>query len=946
MTSDGGGELPWQLGGVIELFARQGNPEHDQGAAERIVALAERYLRQMEHRRAELTVRACVRIWLANGLTGPMYNGAHRPELIWDVQRAIGELNRAVMELRGSGADSLLAMAHEALARTYQEGNAVGPIHLYEPLAIRHGERAVELTRDGVPPALFATARQTLAIICMGGFTGSRAERIDRAIALLEEASDRLGGEVGSELWCNVLHNLGESYTVRPRGDYEVNLARALECYERVATAETEEQRPGRWAQTQVSIGMIWFRRDEPERALTHLERARRVYENARGRFGTGSLGGLYRNMSMVYGELGDTDRQVEFLRKILDGYSGVQSLTKVRTQTMLAAALRDTDQAEAGRLLREGLAELDGVPAAVRDRVTLVLELTALATRGRRPARPDELVELVQRLEALKEEAWDDPRTSWAVCDRLGRVQALLGRWADAADAYVSAVDRLELNYRAMLLFRSRGMELAATVPVRHNAAYALARAGKALDAVAMLQAARARLLGEVLERDLVELERVAAEDPAAHRSYLEAAARIRAVEVRDRASGSDDILLRSLAEEAHAATAALEESTARIRGLPGHADFLTPPASVRLRPGQRTMFLLSTAMGSMVISADDRGDGPVATAVSVEGVTDDDVMAALGLDRKSPAVTVEAGRLIDAVEVLGASFAEAMGEAVGPATAVTLVPCGPLGLLPLHLIQVRRDGWQRRLIDACVVDYALVDRPQDAAIPARPVVPMVAVSDPGTDLVAAEDEVRAIRAIQSEATLVTGVAATKANVLEKAGRAGLIHFACHSDYDPRRPYESGLHLADGALSIGELMAEHPPRLGAARLVVLSSCESAVIDPSSPDQVIGLPAALACAGAGAVIGTLWRVSDAAAAVLMGDFYARLDVSGGRIAAGEPPRALRESQRWLRGATAGEILDLPYVRSPRLRGWLGSFDPGEAPFASARHWAPFVVLGA
>ena len=48
-----------------------------------------------------------------------------------------------------------------------------------------------------------------------------------------------------------------------------------------------------------------------------------------------------------------------------------------------------------------------------------------------------------------------------------------------------------------------------------------------------------------------------------------------------------------------------------------------------------------------------------------------------------------------------------------------------------------------------------------------------------------------------------------------------------------------------------------------------MSACESSVVDPGAPDEALGLPSAMSYAGASAVIGSPWRVDDAATAVLV-----------------------------------------------------------------------------
>jgi tetratricopeptide (TPR) repeat protein len=934
------------LNAALANLLSQGDPDRDQRAAERMVAMAKRYLEQLEGAPVALAARAQFRIFLAGGLLGPAFNGANWPNFFWDVQYAIEQLNKAILELEGSGNRSVLAAAHTTLARAYFLGNAVGPIHLYEPLAIQHAETALGLVDAKANFPLWSEAAFALSLIYITGFTGDRGECTDRAIELLEEVSRGFSDQIGSDRWCDVMNNLGEAYAGRPRGDEKVNFARAIECLEAVAAIEVERHPKG-WAKAQVSIGGVWLRQFDVAKALHHYEQAQRVFEST-GEYVSGDLLRLYRTMASAYRLIGNRDAQVDFLRKALDRCSPLKKdYDRLGTERLLADALAEGDPLQADRLLRDCLERLIEFPAAIRDHVVVRWSLADLRIKNYQEGQSEAISEAIQFLREAKDLAWDDPRLAWSACQRLGRAYGLADKWPEAARSYEEALDRLELNYRTMLLFRTRGEEFSKTVQVWHDAAYAIVRAGRELDAIKILWSAKARLLREVLRRDHTELERIAVELPLAHRAYMEAAERVRAVEARDRSSGHNALILKSLIDEARNAREALNNAIELIRANPEYSDFLSPLTKIDLPSGPVIVFLVSATSGSLIITVRKHAkSGLVTTVHRVDAITSRDVLAVLGISREASAEKLSADRLCHAVDVLSPSFAGALTEAIPASVSkVTLVPCGLLSILPLHLAWIHRDGWQRRLIDECVVDYALTEMSPSKGILMRPIDPIVGIGDPEFDLAATYDELEAVQIAHPEASLITGADATVSAVGSLIERAGLLHFACHSNLDPNSLYESGLHLADGTLTIGRLLAEYPPKLRAARLVILSSCESAVVDPGCPDQAVGLPAAFIYSGAGTVIATLWPVSDAATAVLMSDFYARLRTTGGQMAADEPARALCESQRWIRKATASELLQLSSVRSEELRELLQTFEPEEAPFALTRHWAAFIVLG-
>jgi CHAT domain-containing protein/tetratricopeptide (TPR) repeat protein len=116
------------------------------------------------------------------------------------------------------------------------------------------------------------------------------------------------------------------------------------------------------------------------------------------------------------------------------------------------------------------------------------------------------------------------------------------------------------------------------------------------------------------------------------------------------------------------------------------------------------------------------------------------------------------------------------------------------------------------------------------------------------------------------------------------------LLHLAAHALTNPALPLCSTIELADGPIL---LLEAHRLNLRGTRLVTLSACETGV-QPECGEMVLALAGAFICAGAQAVLASLWEVSDAATAALMDGFYAAL-------AAGVTlPLALRHAQQAVR----------------------------------------------
>jgi CHAT domain-containing protein len=115
-------------------------------------------------------------------------------------------------------------------------------------------------------------------------------------------------------------------------------------------------------------------------------------------------------------------------------------------------------------------------------------------------------------------------------------------------------------------------------------------------------------------------------------------------------------------------------------------------------------------------------------------------------------------------------------------------------------------------------------------------------------------------------------------------------VHFAGHAVFDDERPELSFLALAGnpGRLTATDVAALDLRRV---RLVVLSACETMRAHGGRSGGFGGLTGAVLAAGAGGVVGSLWRVNDARTLELMREFHRAYRASGGDAA-----RALRTAQ--------------------------------------------------
>ncbi len=120
--------------------------------------------------------------------------------------------------------------------------------------------------------------------------------------------------------------------------------------------------------------------------------------------------------------------------------------------------------------------------------------------------------------------------------------------------------------------------------------------------------------------------------------------------------------------------------------------------------------------------------------------------------------------------------------------------------------------------------------------------------------------------------------------------GRPAILHIASHFALKPGREDDSFLLLGDGShLPLSKIRSTRALRFQGVDLLTLSACQTARGGDGA--EIDGFGATAQLNGAGAVMASLWPVSDAATPRLMRDFYAGL-VEGGL----DKAEALRQAQ--------------------------------------------------
>ena len=216
-----------------------------------------------------------------------------------------------------------------------------------------------------------------------------------------------------------------------------------------------------------------------------------------------------------------------------------------------------------------------------------------------------------------------------------------------------------------------------------------------------------------------------------------------------------------------------------------------------------------------------------------------------------------------------------ERLGVALGIATwpkvrAVNFVPSGHTHFIPWGAIETT---------------FAVAVLPTGGWVARRPLglpsgTRAVIVGDPEfggvlPQLPGARAEAEVVSKLYAGMALV-GSAATEGALRQRVGGGvDILHFATHALFDPHYPLQSSLIMTDGKRAVplsAERLFAQPL---AARIVILSACETGMGQVVSGDELLGLARSFYLGGATLVLASLWPVDDTATKLFMETFHQR-----------------------------------------------------------------------
>jgi CHAT domain-containing protein/tetratricopeptide (TPR) repeat protein len=823
--------------------------------------------------------------------------------------------------------------------------------------------RALTMT---VVPEEAARLHMHIGIAMAERLRGDPADNLEAALNAMREGLEILPAGGTPDLRSTLKSNIATTLLRRQRGEKLANLIEARDLCREILDHRSLEKHPDEWAVVQLNYAPI----------LQELARlgeadpadAEAVYHQV-----------IDASRSVVEDKVANAHYQLGRMLRISTGFDPERYVDEWDPDGRHEAA-EEAKEAENHRLLIEAREHLETA-------VSLYSQEHLPVPVGRAYTELADVLNQLGEIDGARNAAetglellppTSAPRECARISARLGDLFAREDDWERAAAAFRLAVEAAELALNSRLDSELREQEMKSTLNLTRWAAFAIAAAGEVPEALMILESGRARDLRLRLEPG---------ETGVAELSELPD-------ELRARYVAATDELARSPLGQAGATTARLLREVLRdIREIAGFEGFAMRSNESDLVGATEkdwpVIYVNPTPAGTMLLVLEHNGKEATADVRFLEQPTGLEVLmqllAGAGAEAVDLAETADYGSFLagasgyagagtirdvqrDVEHVLpwfGESLAAPIHETLREigARGVTLVPCGPIALAPLHCAPWTKGGEEHYLVDDFEIRHAPSGafaaaslsraRERDQLEPS-----LVALVDPEQNLSAARPEFDGVSApFGARVVHAKGASANWSYLRSHAQDGSHLHLACHARSGVWGESLPAVMLAGGPVEVTQLteLAELP-----SRLVTVSACQSAVVDITHmPEEGLSVATALLAAGAACVIASLWPVRDDTTALLMTRLYTEMLERGLR-----PPEALRHAQLWLRDLTDTE-LDAFLVDHPSLaaefarraaigdragrRAAAGQHRSGglvEKPFAGPDYWAPFIAIGA
>jgi CHAT domain-containing protein len=299
---------------------------------------------------------------------------------------------------------------------------------------------------------------------------GDRAENIETAIAAYNQALTVRKRDTMPVDWAQTMNNLGNAYAVRIRGGKAENIEAAIDAYKQALTVRKQETLPIAWAISMMNLGNAYRNRNWGDKAK-NIETAIYAFNQARTEITPRTMPGdwatIMNNLGNAYAVRFRGDR-AQNIEMAIAAY--IQALTVRKQDTMpvdWAQTMNNVGNACAKRIWGDRAQNIEAAIDAYKQALTV-------RTRNAMP---------VEHRDTLK---------------NIAQVYFGEKRWPEAYQTCLDAIDVGEDIFALAVGDAGRMDTIGVMGQLYICSAYSTLQSGKYDDALAQLEASKARLLAE----------------------------------------------------------------------------------------------------------------------------------------------------------------------------------------------------------------------------------------------------------------------------------------------------------------------------------------------------------------------------------------------------------------------------------------------------------------
>ncbi|MBE9000636.1 CHAT domain-containing protein [Nostoc sp. LEGE 12447] len=774
-----------------------------------------------------------------------------------------------------------------------------------------------------------------LGEIYLSRIRGEKAENLEQVLTCYQNALQVYTPEISCDLWAAIQNCLGKAYFHRIHGDHKDNLEKSIIFFERALQIFTREAAPESWAETQNNLGNVYCKRirgkasENQKQSILCLENSLQVYNRETYPETWATIQG---NLAIAYQKLIEGKPSENIERAIVYHQKALLIHTQQAFPEEWAKIQHNLGNAYNARVKgneEENLElAINAYQAALQIRnfesfpQTWANTQNSLGTTYIKRIKGDKSENLVLGIAALKAALKINspdgfPNSCWVNARNLGYAAFTTQLWSEAIYGYEKAINAIE-KIRTWVTSEFRRQEiLEEAIDVYEKMVQACINAGQIEKAFEYSERSRSKRLvdlmasnnlyqsGEIppavaeLLQQYEELQRRIEQERQSHKSennrsetraaweaYNEAIASLEAQkqQVWENLRREDPVL----AGEIQVNPLSLSEIQ-KLIDQPNIAilSFYTTNSNTHIFVVQKHQITLHTCTGQGL--------------KTLQGWINQNWLLPYMNDYKKWETQINS-ILRELAERL--QISELISQHLQRIEELILVPHLLLHQIPFAALPTGE--YQEYLGDKFLIRYTPSGQILEFCQQRDNVGKFNEISLQYGTVEDAEDNLPCARFegeklaqmynIPPENRLIGSSQATSNNYRQLAQQVQVLHSCHHAQSRLDNPLESQLKLADGSITLGQLMTPSW-RLPQLIEVFLSCCETNLGTPSLTDDILTLSTGFLCAGARSVVSTLWSVNDLATALFSIFYYQQRQEGKNR------PEALQQAQIQLREFT-------------------------------------------